>query len=95
MVFFKVCAQQASNSRRRGVQNSVHYSYTKSHFLYGLDRARRGFDAQTGNCRQKISVQTLDTCRRNLYTIFSYLVDRWGGKGGNSLPTSSTIDSSS
>ena len=29
-VYFKTCAQQASNSRRRGVQNTVHYSYTKS-----------------------------------------------------------------
>ena len=29
-VYFEKCAQQASNSRRRGVQNTVHYSYTKS-----------------------------------------------------------------
>ena len=29
-VYFKTCAQQASNSRRRGVQNTVHKSYTKS-----------------------------------------------------------------
>ena len=29
-VYFEKCAQQASNSRRRGVQNSAHYSYTKS-----------------------------------------------------------------
>ena len=29
-VALKKCAQQASNSRRRGVQNTVHNSYTKS-----------------------------------------------------------------
>ena len=29
-VYFKTCAQQASNSRRRGVQNTVHNSYTKN-----------------------------------------------------------------
>ena len=75
-VYFKTCAQQASNSRRRGVQNSVHKSYTKSTenlsiFLHKHKASQTTiddkFDAQTGNCRQKISVQTLDTCRRNLY----------------------------
>ena len=29
-VYFKTCAQQASNSRRRGVQNCAHNFYTKS-----------------------------------------------------------------